>query len=440
VTPRRFAIGPIIVLLVPALVALGIGVAVRLSAADHSPRLVVVDRDGNLSTMDGHGGSVVLRSVPGTVFQFPAWSPDGSRIAALGEGEGSSGVYVFSAATGAGDPPAPTVIYQSKDQPPFYLYWTPDGRQLTFLTTEATGLALRLAPADEGGHDTVIRLGAPMYWSWLDAGRLEVHGGLGPQAFLGEIGLDGGSVQNQVATPGVFRAPAVSGDGRYRSYVATQSGSGSGGLLIVAARDGSASHEIPIFGLAAFGFDPTGTALAFIAADEATDAPAPLPVGPLRIADAASGSVRTVLDASVIAFFWAPDGRTIASLRLDTPGGIEARSVDGRRFASAGQAAGPQANLAQAGGYPLHLVFTDVASGASRAERPVRISELFATQLLPFFDQYALSHRLWSPDGASIVLPLVDDGGGTALYVIRADGSEPSRLVDAAMGFWSPSG
>ncbi|MDQ2964737.1 MAG: hypothetical protein M3R57_02690, partial [Chloroflexota bacterium] len=352
-TPRRFAIGPFVLLLVAALIVIGIGAAVRLAADDHPSRLVVVDPDGKLSTMDGHGGSVVLHAVPGTVFQFPAWSPDGSRIAAVGEAGEGSGVYVFSAATGAGDPPAPTVIYQSKDHPPFYLYWTPDSSQLTFLTNESTGLALRLAPADASGHDSIVRQGAPMYWSWLDAGRLEVHGGLGPDAFLGEIGLDGGSVQNQVATPGVFRAPAVTGDGRYRSYVAPQQGSGSGsapGVLIVASRDGSASHEIPIFGLAAFGFDPKGSALAFIAADEATDAAAPLPVGPLRIADAASGSVRTVLDASVIAFFWSPDGRTIASLRLDTPGGIEARSVDRRRFASAGQAAGPQTDLAQAGG------------------------------------------------------------------------------------------
>jgi TolB protein len=434
-TDRRTVI---VLVLVAALLVIGIGAGVRLATAEnHAARLAVVDPDGRLSTMDGHGGSVVSYAVPGAAFQFPAWSPDGSRIAAVGQAEEGFGVYVFDARSSAGDPAAPTVIYQSKDRPPFYLYWTPDGRQLTFLTNELDGLALRVAPADATGPDSIVRTGAPMYWTWLDAGRLEVHGGDGSDAFLGEIGLDGASPQNEVPSPGVFRAPAVSRDGRYRSYVT--SATGADARLVVEARDGSARNEIPVFGYAAFSFDPTGAALAFIAADEPTDEVTALPVGPLRIAEARSGSVRTVLDASVVAFFWAPDGRTIASLRLDAPGGIEARSADGVRLASAGPAARPPAveDLAQVEGVALHLVFTDVPSGAKRSEGAVRVSELFATQLMPFFDQYALSHRLWSPDSASVVLPLVE-GGETGLYVIPADGSESARLSDAAMGFWSP--
>lgn len=424
---------------VAAVVVLGIGAGIRLATADDRPmRLAVVDPAGALTTMDGGGGSIVSHAVAGTAFQFPAWSPDGSRIAALGRAGDASGVYVFDARTGSADPPAPTVVYESKDRPPFYLYWTPDSERLTFLTTEPNGLALRVVPADASVPNSVLREGAPMYWTWLDGDRLEVHsGGGGPEAFLGEIGLDDPTVQNLVVSPGAFRAPAVSRDGRYRSYVVPASDSNPGSAaarLVVEARDGSARHEIPVFGIAAFGFDPTGAALGFIAADEPTDAP--LPVGPLRIADTESGSLRTVLDTSVLAFFWAPDGRTIASLRLDVGGGIEARSVDGAHLASAGHAQ-PPVDAAQAEGFALHLVFTDVASGTTRSERAVRVSELFVTQLLPFFDQYALSHRLWSPDSASVLLPLADDGG-TGLYVIKADGSEPARLVDAAMGFWSP--
>jgi WD40 repeat protein len=430
-------------LLVAAVAVFGIAAAVRLTSADdHPARLAVVDADGRLSTMDGLGGSRVTYDVPGTVFRFPAWSPDGSRIAAVGQTEDGTGVYVFSTEGGAGDPPAPTAIYSSKDQPPFYLYWTPDSRQLTFLTTESVGLALRVAPADASGRDSIVHQGAPMYWTWLDAANLEVHAGSGPEGLVGELGLDGGPVANRVASPGVFRAPAVTRDGRYRSFVLARTDSGSGSApanLVVAARDGSASHEIPIFGIPAFGFDPTGTALAFIAADEPSDGVPALPVGPLRIVDAVSGSLRTMLDASVVAFFWAPDGRTIASLRLEAPGGIEARSRTGGRLASTEQAARPPgADLAQAGGFALHLDFTDVASGARRSERTVRVSELFVTQLLPYFDQYALSHRLWSPASTSVVLPLVDGGGETGLYVILVDGSEPSRVADAAMGFWSP--
>ena len=45
-----------------------------------------------------------------------------------------------------------------------------------------------------------------------------------------------------------------------------------------------------------------------------------LPVGPLRLMDATSGDVRTLLDGRVIAFFWAPDGKTVAALSAPEPG------------------------------------------------------------------------------------------------------------------------
>jgi hypothetical protein len=59
-------------------------------------------------------------------------------------------------------------------------------------------------------------------------------------------------------------------------------------------------------------------------------------------------------------------------------------------------------------------------------------------QLLPYFDQYALSHRLWSPDSASILLPLVDSVGRDQVVVVPADGSEPRPITGGAKGFWSP--
>jgi TolB protein len=231
----------------------------------------------------------------------------------------------------------------------------------------------------------------------------------------------------------------VSRDGRYRSYVlaATDATPGSAAnRLVVESREGAARHDIPVFGTAAFNFDPAGDAMAFIAAEQPNEV-ASLPVGPLRIVDPSSGAVRTLLDGFVVAFFWAPDGRTIASLRLG-PGGIEARRPEGTRIAIAGQPGPPAVEAVQAdGGVTLDLVFTDAATGTARSERAVVVSQLFVTQLLPFFDQYALSHRLWAPDSAALVLPLVE-GGETGLYVIRADGSEPALLAVAEMGFWSP--
>ena len=57
--------------------------------------------------------------------------------------------------------------------------------------------------------------------------------------------------------------------------------------------------------------------------------------------------------------------------------------------------------------------------------------------ILPYYDQYALSHRLWARDSSAIVLPL-DADGDDQLFVIPADGSEMTPLGGADLGFWSP--
>ena len=57
--------------------------------------------------------------------------------------------------------------------------------------------------------------------------------------------------------------------------------------------------------------------------------------------------------------------------------------------------------------------------------------------MLAYFDQYALSHRVWAPDSSSILLPEVLPDGMTRLTVRFPDGGPPVAL-DGEIGFWSP--
>jgi TolB protein len=399
-------------------------------------RLAIVAADGRLTTTDLSGGSVVTLGEPGVAYSYPAWSPDGARIAAIGQGVAPR-LDVFTVGRDGAAAGAPVTVYSSPDRPPFYLYWSPDGHSLTFLTTEPDGLALRLVPADGSGPATSIRAGSPMYWAWADTSRLLVHsGGADPGSFFGETGTDGVSVEPDAVESGDFRAPAVTHDGRFRAYVGP--GDGTPAQIIVEGRDRSNPHTLDVFGGAAIDFGPTTSELAFIAPAQPGRA-VTLPVGPLRLIDAGSGNVRTVLDGAVVAFYWAPDGRTIAALQIPVPGDDKVATSAGIVLArTGGTSRNGAAPAATAPGVALRLVFVDVATGAIRSQRAVQVAEDFAQQQLPFFDQYALSHRAWSADSGRIALPLTDEDGTSRIVVIAAGGSSAVPIGLGVAASWSP--
>jgi TolB protein len=461
----------------------------NLSPTPRPARLVALDASGGLATMDGEGGTVVPYPAPGVEFQFPAWSPDGTHVAAIGLHGGSGGVYVFAvpppgSAGAVGMSPGgtalasaaaplrsagvatdePGVIYRSADRQPFYLYWTPDSRQVAFLTSEPAGIALRIAPADGSVPAATIRQGAPLYWDWVDQGRLLAHiGGSGVDAFVGEVGLDGTPNDATVITPGTsiapgpsispgtspapdivfppgtFRAPVVSRDDRYRAYVQVTNGARQ--EIVLQARNGSSTRTLAVAGATALAFDPTGNSLAYVAPADSAAQPTSLPAGPLRLTDP-SGSSRTLLGGTVVGFFWAPDGKTIAALVPVGPGNNGVQAGVPRGVSILDRPAGLRTRTSDAidaaAGIELHLAFVNVASATIRSERDIRVSLTFVNQVLPFFDQYALSHRFWSADSASIALPLVSADGTDQLMVIPADGSADHPIPDRVIGFWSP--
>jgi TolB protein len=405
--------------------------ATALTATTDASRLAVIDSDGGLSTTDAVGGSLVRYGGPDVDFSFPAWSPDGTRIAVIGERADDTGIYVFTPPGSGSTAADPLVVYRSPDHPPFYLYWSPDGQALTFLTREPVDLALRIVPADARGPAVAIREGAPMYWSWADQTRLLVHsGGEGIAGFFGEVSPDGAATEPADILAGAFRAPAVSSDGGFRAFATA--GDGTQQQVVLETRDRTDSHAVDVFGMAAVAFGAGSNDLAFVAPAE-PGRPIPLPVGPLRLMDGESGRVRTLLDGTVLAFFWAPDGKTIAAIGVPAPGDDKVAGSD--RAALISTRAVP---AAAAPAVQLRLSFIDAETAAIRSHWMFAVSDVFINEVLPFFDQYALSHALWSPDGASFAIPVVADDGGDQVMVVQADGSGARAVARGEMASWSP--
>jgi len=318
---RRLLLAGLVLAAVGVVLAVLVGSGViRLdrgpSAPDQTARIAIVGRAGALSTIAADGTDRRSYSMPGVAFQYPAWSPDGSQVAAIGhDASEDGGVFVIRdrpTQTGAA---APIVAYRSPKQALIYLYWSPDGRRIAFLTSEPNELALQVVAADGTGSAAVVRRGQPLYWDWIDGSHLFVHsGGDALDAFLGEVGVDVPEASPIAASVGPFQAPGISSGGRYRAYVvvdASQSAS-----VVVEARGSSARHEAAIRGPSALGWSPDGDQLAYIAPAQAIG----LPLGPLHLIDAGSGATRLLLDGPVVAYFWAPDARTIAALRIALPG------------------------------------------------------------------------------------------------------------------------
>lgn len=393
-------------------------------------RIAFVDPDGRLGTVSPDGSDLRLLTGPGVRFQFPAWAPNGSGIAAIGSDEQQASVYVVAEGAQTADETLEP-LYQSSDRAPFYLYWSPDSQQVSFLANDRGSIALHLVPADGSEVSRVLARGQPFYWDWTSGGdQLLIHtGGVGDNARLGFIDILGDPVGSEYSTPGLFQAPGISPSGRFLAFAAIE-----GEEFHVVAQDsqGTQRTEVPHQGIAAMTWSPQADRLAFIS----PQVQAPAFFGPLRMLDAATGEVQTLTNDVVLAFFWSPDGQSIAYLTLDSASDSSGAQVPGVASATKGTGFQPVANHGQRQAR-LRLSVVDVDSGERRLLTMFQSTRLFVSQFLPYFDQYALSHRIWSPDSTALVMPMVGLDGEERIHVVPVDGGAPREVASGSIGFWS---
>lgn len=396
-----------------------------ITSASHQQlvnRIVFVDPAGRLGTVAPDGAVRRLLNSSGVRYQFPAWAPDGNRIAAVGANGNEGGVYVWADEADS----ERTTLFASGMRPPIYLYWSPDGRQVSFLANERSSLGLWLADANGAAPARQIASGQPFYWDWSQGGDLLfIHsGGSGPDAQLAFLDPGADRIGNNVARPGLFQAPGISAGGRFLAYSQVDDGRF---LVAVEDRSGGQRITVPHTGIAALGWSPAAPQLAWTSprSDQLIAA------GPLRLLNAETGETKTLVQDTVFAFFWSPDGGSIAYLTLAG----DAADPGAARYD--GRAALLQSQQTQHSRLSLRLGVVDVTNGQQRQLYTFRPSPVFLSQFLPFFDQYALSHRLWSPASDAIVLPMLEDGGASGIYVIALETGEATRIADGTMAFWS---
>lgn len=388
--------------------------------------IAYVGLDGNVYITDQSGrspdaitGDAAIPEGAGDFlfYQYPTWSLDGSQLAfvgARGNGQSQTSAKMFVHNV---DEETTTEVFSSETEFPFYLYWSPDHENVTFLTTSANGASLILqSAAANGGGRVVLDSGSPFYWSWAPDGKtMIVHAGnetsAAPErlAFLEvnaeviEYGMD--------ATPASFQAPAWSPDGS--RILLTRASAEEGKEIALVNSAGEFERTISKFDVnAAFAWSPDGELVAHIEGDEPISAGA---LGDLHVTDLAA-SEDFFQDENVFAFFWSPDSRKIAYFKP---------------FLVAPEEAPDDPRLI------LELHMLDTVSGESKVLFSFRPTSQFSA-VLPYFDQYHQSATIWSPDSNNLVLSFVDQEGNPGIAVVAASGQlEPRIISQGFIAFWS---
>lgn len=391
-----------------------------------SGRIAFINPDGQLATTNPDGSDMRVLTQGEQRLQFPAWSPDSSKIAAIGIDREGSFIRVLPDEAGTEG----TEIYRSPDRGAIYLYWSPDGKTVSFLANNPES-ALALHVASETEAERLVVSGAPFYWQWSADGQgMLIHTGFtGEGSRLGFTTLESDTLAENLAPPGIFQAPGISPSGKYIAYAEDNPFRGTQIIIqqnpLAQTAIEEVKREVKHEGAVALSWSPSEDKLAFTAPAE--DAPAVY--GELKLLEAESGLLETLSDKLVVCFFWSPDGNYIAYL---TPN-LERDEGD---VSSLGDTFHVVDTKVQGGSFLLELHVVDISSKEDKRLATFTPTFLFLDQFLPFFDQYALSHRIWSPDSTAVVLPITNADNSRQVTVFGLDGTV-TPVGEGDTPFWS---
>lgn len=396
-------------------------------------RIVLVNEDGQVETTAPDGSQRRILSSDEYTFQFPAWSPDGAQIAVLGSNTEGSGIFLLQDQE---DPAAMQQILFESGRNPFYVYWSPDSSKISFLSSQfGSAMSLNVVEAQEDMESRQIATGSPFFWNWTaDSQQLLIHSGaLSDEERLALIDEEDSDQASEISSPGYFQAPGISPSGRYWAYSQLQA-DGNSWLTVDDRQSGDTQSERHA-GSVALSWSPVDDRLAFISGEDNRQASY---WGPLRLIDATTGEMRVLSSNLVLAFFWSPDGKQIATISVRSSNGfndtIEVRAPKSGNLGKIVPATLPALQLQP---HQFAISVIDVDSGAGLELGEVGFTPSFLTQFLIFFDQYALSHHIWSPNSDALVMPLLNDNE-SQITVISTKSGRQNKIGVGQIAFWSP--
>lgn len=373
-------------------------------------QLYTIDPDGSDRIDLAHNGRVPTAAV--------VWSHDGQRLIFAESERNQSRVN-----SARPDGQETRVLYEAdRIHEPFYLYGSPDDQHVAFLTADPLeSMQLHIAQTDRPGSARVAVSGQPNYSSWSPQSQsLLVHiGGTRAEAFVGTYDLRAATTQKIETQPAAFQAPVWSPTGKTQWLYARQTGSRSE-LVIGDEQDSRMLAEFD--GGITFSGSPDGQRVAY-----AVNTPNSFLYEGLTVIDLDASSTQVYFKGNVLAFFWSPDGTKLAYL---TGALVEPAPV--------GRAGGLAAPARQQRALQVTWHVIDLERNRTIDLNTFEPTESFL-YLLQYFDQFAQSVALWSPDSQALVYagqPLIGERG---VYVTNSDdaAAAPRFVGPGDFAIWS---
>jgi len=362
-----------------------------------SVNLAVLDQDGSIVIVDIDGTMVERRDpLPDERYTQPIWASS-STIVSARIGIGSTRLMAFSL---GGD----EVWGVELATPPFFYLAQPGSGAPTVVSLRSDDGGDLVAEI-VGGSDALdtVGTGSPFYMSWdPSSARLATHVGGGRLDIF-----DGDSETISTAADG-FQAPvwleaglATLRTGTGETFLSLWDGSSFVDVATVrsAARFVGAGNRIAI----QTGVAPEGGGIQAINRAQALPA---IPSGVLMVVDLEAGSFTSVTSDVSPFFQWDREGRRLLFATLvDDP------------------APALQWHVWENGSIEDYAVFSPDPS--------------WFRSVIPFFDQYAQSISLWSPDGSAFAYPALVDGEPRILIQER-DKASPRNIAGGVWVTWAP--
>jgi Tol biopolymer transport system component len=368
--------------------------------------IVVLQNDGNLVLANLEGHTQPLTSAadrPGTVYLYPAPAPDGNSVASVEVAHGDTTATTSLVVHSLGG--QRKVLFSEPGSIPFYLSWSPDSRRIAFLVGSAGGFTLHGVDVSDQPSARRITPGEPSYFAWSpDSQRLLLHtGGAAPNGKL-QI-YDWGAEQPQPLglEPTLFQTPVWLQNGQQAVAGIRQNGTTS--LSTIDASGAVVGQIAEVSPATVFVMSPDTRHLAYIAFAGPN-------AGQLHLVRADGTNDHQVGDEPVVTGFWSPTSELLAFISISGAGGTQPAALDQQQTAR------------------LRWNTLDLRDGSVRSFEPFEPSAEFL-YLLPYFDQYAQSIRLWNRTGTQLLYATTD-----GVQMLDVYSGQTTRVGQGVLGLW----